>query len=90
LHNETTLTDFHQLPDSFPQFGSTFHQKWKSQKRQILTHCHRELMHAVWSKILDDNFIDAYTYGIVIKGVDGIERRVYPRLFTYSADYPEK
>jgi hypothetical protein len=47
-------------------------------------------MHAVWSKILDDDFIHAYTYGIVIKGVDGIERRVYPRLFTYSADYPEK
>jgi len=47
-------------------------------------------MHAVWSKILDDDFIHAYRYGIVIKGVDGVERRVYPRLFTYSADYPEK
>ena len=79
-----------QLPDSFQQFASGFHPKWKSQKRQILTHCRRELMHAVWSKILDDDFIHAYTYGIVIKGVDGIERRVYPRLFTYSADYPEK
>ncbi len=82
--------DSHQLPDSFRQFASGFHQKWKSQKRQILTHCRRELMHAVWSKILDDDFIHAYTYGIVIKGVDGIERHVYPRLFTYSADYPEK
>ena len=47
-------------------------------------------MRAVWSKILDDKFIHAYKYGIVIKGVDGIERRVYPWLFTYSADYPEK
>jgi len=47
-------------------------------------------MHAVWKTILDDEFLHAYTYGIVIKCIDGIERRIYPRLFTYSADYPEK
>ena len=47
-------------------------------------------MHAVWAKILNDNFIHANIYGIVIKCIDGIERRIYPRFFTYSADYPEK
>lgn len=48
-------------------------------------------MHAVWTFLLSDaDFLHAYTYGIVIKCVDGIERRVFPRLFTYSADYPEK
>lgn len=47
-------------------------------------------MHAVWTELLDDAFLDAYKYGVVIKCVDGIERRVYPRIFTYSADYPEK
>jgi hypothetical protein len=47
-------------------------------------------MHAVWTKILDEDFLHAYKYGIVVKCVDGIERRVYPRFFTYSADYPEK
>lgn len=47
-------------------------------------------MHGVWTKILDDDFLHAYTYGIVINCIDGIERRIYPRLFTYSADYPEK
>jgi len=47
-------------------------------------------MHAVWTTILDDDFLHAYKYGIVIKCVDGIERRIYPRFFTYSADYPEK
>jgi len=47
-------------------------------------------MHAVWEKILDEDFLQAYTYGIVIKCLDGIERRIYPRFFTYSADYPEK
>jgi len=47
-------------------------------------------MHAVWSKILDDDFIHAYTYDIVIKGVDGVQQHVYPQLFTYSADYSKK
>lgn len=47
-------------------------------------------MQGVWNIILDDDFIYAYTYGIVIECIDGIERRVYPRIFTYSADYPEK
>jgi hypothetical protein len=27
---------------------------------------------------------------MVIQCADGIERRIYPRIFTYSADYPEK
>jgi hypothetical protein len=27
---------------------------------------------------------------MVIKCVDGIVRRIFPRFFTYSADYPEK
>ncbi|KAL1750714.1 hypothetical protein FB107DRAFT_294399 [Schizophyllum commune] len=56
----------------------------------VLKHCHRELMHAVWSKILDNDFISAYKYGTVVRCLDGVERRVYPRIFTYSADYPEK
>jgi len=47
-------------------------------------------MHAVWTHIFDDDFIHAMEYGIVIKCSDGVERRVYPRIFTYSADYPEK
>jgi hypothetical protein len=79
-----------QLPESIREFISSFHPKWRTQKVSILTHCRRELMHAVWEKILDDDFVHAYKYGIVIKCVDGIERRIYPRFFTYSADYPEK
>jgi len=47
-------------------------------------------MYAVWMQILDNKFIHAYTYGIVIKCIDGIEHCIYPRLFTYSADYSEK
>jgi hypothetical protein len=63
-----------------------WHPKWKTQENYLLTNCRRELMHAIWSILLDDYFLHAYTYGIVIKCHDG----VYPRIFTYSADYPEK
>ncbi|KAF8151063.1 hypothetical protein BJ912DRAFT_1071771 [Pholiota molesta] len=56
----------------------------------VLTHCRRELMHAVWTLLLDDEFMHAYEHGIVIECPDGIFRRFYPRIFTYSADYPEK
>ena len=55
-----------------------------------LTFLRREVMHAVWKLLLDDDFIDAYRNGIIIKFHDGTERLVFPRFFTYSADYPEK
>ena len=56
----------------------------------LLTHCKCELFHAIWKIILDDEFVEAYKNGIVIKCHDGVLRRVFPRIFTYSADYPEK
>ena len=40
--------------------------------------------------LLDDEFIEAYRNGMVIRCYDGVLRRIYPRIFTYSADYPEK
>jgi Plavaka transposase len=49
-----------------------------------------ELMHAIWTILLDDDFLHAYEHGIVILCPDGISRRFYPRICTYSADYPEK
>lgn len=55
-----------------------------------LRHLRRELMQGVWRIFLDDDFLDAYENGIVILFPDGIERRLFPRFFTYSADYPEK
>jgi hypothetical protein len=78
------------LPDSFQDFAASFCSKWGTQKRDIMTHCRRELMHGVWRFLLDADFIHAYKCGMVVKCADGIERRVYPRFFTYSADYPEK
>lgn len=56
-----------------------------------MTHCKRELFHKAWDVILSDpEFKDAYENGMEVKCADGIIRLVFPRIFTYSADYPEK
>ncbi|KAF8205902.1 hypothetical protein K438DRAFT_1578500, partial [Mycena galopus ATCC 62051] len=52
--------------------------------------CGRELMHVIWRLLLDGDFIEACKHGIVILCPDGTSRRFYFRVFTYSADYPEK
>ncbi|KIK35393.1 hypothetical protein CY34DRAFT_17054 [Suillus luteus UH-Slu-Lm8-n1] len=54
------------------------------------TFCRRELFQACWEILLDEDFVSAYRHGIILKCADGITRRVFPRIFTYSADYPEK
>ena len=53
-------------------------------------HCHREMFHAQWSIMLNNDFLKAYRHGMVVKCCDEIQRRFYPRIFTYSADYKEK
>ncbi|TCD63562.1 hypothetical protein EIP91_005233 [Steccherinum ochraceum] len=58
--------------------------------KATLQHCRRELMQAIWLLLLDDEFMEAYEHGIILRFADGIVRRVFPRIFTYAADYPEK
>ena len=84
----TTYTS--QLPDSFESWISGWHPHWDTQRSQLMAHCRRELIHAVWKYILDDDFIHAMRYGIIVTCHDGVRCRIYPRIFTYSADYPEK
>ncbi|KAG2052923.1 hypothetical protein BDR06DRAFT_1009062 [Suillus hirtellus] len=50
----------------------------------------KELFQACWDILLDEDFVHAYRHGIVLKCADGVLRRVFPCIFTYSADYPEK
>ncbi|THV02869.1 hypothetical protein K435DRAFT_962835 [Dendrothele bispora CBS 962.96] len=50
----------------------------------------RELIHAIYFLLLDDEFRDAYLNGLLVTCADGILRRLFPRFFSYSADYPEK
>ena len=47
-------------------------------------------MQAIWHKLLDDDFLEAYCHGLIVTCADGIVRRVFPHILTYSADYPEK
>ena len=79
---------FFQLADAFDDF---LQQKGVSNTAQLKAHCRRELFHAVWRIILGDpEFREAYKHGIVLECTDGIKRRFYLCIFTYSADYPEK
>ncbi|KAG8739756.1 hypothetical protein FRC12_016207 [Ceratobasidium sp. 428] len=76
------------LPDKVREQITAMHGKPPSD--ELITHLRRELMHAVWISLLDDEFIDAWKNGVVIDCKDGVRRRVFPRILTYSADYPEK
>jgi hypothetical protein len=90
IHNTRPNLQIPQLPDSFESWISGWHPHWDTQRSQLMAHCRRELIQAAWKFILDDDFIHAMKYGVVVTCHDGIKRRIYPRIFTYSADYPEK
>ncbi|KIK14700.1 hypothetical protein PISMIDRAFT_17112 [Pisolithus microcarpus 441] len=77
-----------RIPQTIFDFISQFTKK--KNRGDILAHCKRELVHAVWKILLDEDFVNAHKDGIVVKCYDGVCRRIFPRIFTYSADYPEK
>ena len=79
-----------QLPDTFKDFASSQVAGGKAPGPAFITHCYRELTHEQWKILLDDEFLEAWEHGIVIMCWDGVRRRFYPRIFAYSADYPEK
>ncbi|KAJ3504239.1 hypothetical protein NMY22_g17988 [Coprinellus aureogranulatus] len=43
-----------------------------------------------WRVLLDEELLDAMKRGLCFTCPDGRKRCFYPRIFTYSADYPEK
>ncbi|KAH6907892.1 hypothetical protein BKA70DRAFT_1104265 [Coprinopsis sp. MPI-PUGE-AT-0042] len=89
-----TLLTFHQLDDGDDDegtFGIWYHNNYNVRPTpQMVTHAKRELIQAVWLKLLDERFMEAYVHGIVRRCPDGVTRRGYPRFFTHSMDYPEK
>ena len=78
-----------QLPDAFKDFVAE-HGGEGINISTVIKHCRRELMHAQWDILLDEEFIEAYEHGIVVQCCDNMRRRFYPRFITYSADYKEK
>lgn len=89
------LTDYlcqlpSQLPDGIKDVLSGLSRISKTGMVSLQTHCRRELFQGCWEILLDEDFLFAYQHGLVLKCADGVLRRVFPRIFTYSADYPEK
>jgi hypothetical protein len=56
----------------------------------MLTHLKHELVQAIWALLLMPKFMLAYVEGLVQVCADNIKRRLFPRFFVYTADYPEK
>jgi len=78
----------HQLPDDF---ADSYKRKFDvPPPDDILTHCQRELYHAVVERILKGEFEEVYKNGIVILFPNGVHRRVFPWFYCYSVDYPKK
>ncbi|KAJ3531696.1 hypothetical protein NMY22_g8044 [Coprinellus aureogranulatus] len=83
------IAHFQKLPDSFQDWYIRLSGKPRVGS-PVATHVHRELFHEQWRTLLDEEFVHAYCHGLVIDCTDGVRRRFYPRIMTYSADYPEK
>ncbi|KIM52055.1 hypothetical protein SCLCIDRAFT_81444, partial [Scleroderma citrinum Foug A] len=79
-----------QLPHDFKDFVlDHLENKWPSDA--FITHCHQELFHSQWQELLDEEFVCVHKHEIFITCADSIQRhRLFPCIFTYSADYSEK
>lgn len=78
-----------QLPDDIQDYIRD-NYTGKAPVKILLTHLRRELFHGTWEVVLDDDFVEIYHHGVVVLCADGVIRRLYPRIYIYSADYPEK
>ncbi|KAF5356693.1 hypothetical protein D9758_013746 [Tetrapyrgos nigripes] len=76
---------------SLPNIQEMYQKHFKATaSSEVLTHLKRELMQAIWFLLLDTEFVKACIHGILVLCADNIWRRLFPRIFIYSADYPEK
>ena len=82
------LTPLCQLPQWFQDFY--IKSFGRGANDNVYAYLKRELVHKILELLLDEEFMDAYKNGIVVRCPDGVLRRIFPRFFIYSADYPEK
>lgn len=78
-----------KLPKSFKGFVTRM-TRGKKVTPELVAHCRRELIQACWRIMLDDDFIQAWSNGVVQLCRDAVERRWYPRILAYVGDLPEK
>jgi Plavaka transposase len=77
-----------KLPDHFKDWYGSY--AGRPPTASFLAHCKREAFHQQWRLLLSDALIEAMRHGMRIRWADGVDRMFFPRVFTYSADYPEK
>jgi hypothetical protein len=77
-----------QLPDAFQDWYKEVFGK--APTAEVLKFLRYGLFNNMWEMLMDAEFIAAYKDGFLAKFADGITRLVFPRFFSYSADYPEK
>lgn len=88
VHGLCILIYSPQLPD---QLKDAYKSEYgTSPSKDVLTFCKRELIQRIWLLLLDEEFMKAYEHGILVTCGDGVVRRIFPRILSYSADYPEK
>ncbi|KAF5344215.1 hypothetical protein D9757_014413 [Collybiopsis confluens] len=56
----------------------------------VMTFMRREIPHAIYAELFDKDFMNAYRDGIILRCGNKVTCSMFPRLFTWSADYPEK
>ncbi|THV02952.1 hypothetical protein K435DRAFT_652343 [Dendrothele bispora CBS 962.96] len=78
------------LPDKVKDVYQNLFGDHQLPSKNEMGHLRRELVHAVLALIFSPPFRDAYVNGVKVQCVDSIMRRLFPRLFSYSADYVEK
>ena len=84
-----TLVHNLKLPDTLYDYLKNLNDG-KVPADGLLAYCVREAYHQQWSILLDEELCNAMQHGICLPCPDGETRCFYPRIFTYSADYPEK
>ncbi|KAF9503828.1 hypothetical protein BS47DRAFT_1309176, partial [Hydnum rufescens UP504] len=67
------IANFTLLPDSIQDFICQASPNNKNAKGPLLTHLRHELMHGIWDKLLDNEFINGYEHGIPTMCGDGVE-----------------
>lgn len=82
------LTGHQQIPDIIQEW---YHKTFGVfATAETLAHLKRELFHAIWILLLDDELRKAYFHGEDMEFWDKVWRIVFPCFFTYSMDYLEK